>query len=129
MPRCSQTLVCTFRAFRPTQVMKFLLRLNYLVYILTHKKKTGHLISFEDFAILSTGFSHFEVLLRESLLISKLNPSFSANINSFPLALFWCHLLTLTPLSLSHFYILWLPRLFKPWFYVNPYHSGVVTKR
>ena len=51
--------------------------------ILTHNKKTEHPISFEDFAILSTGFSQFEVLLRESLLISKLNPSLNANINSF----------------------------------------------
>ena len=56
--------------------------------ILTHNKKTGHSISLEDFAILSTAFSQFEVLLRESLLISKLNPSLNANINSFPLALF-----------------------------------------
>ena len=51
--------------------------------ILTHNKKTEHPISFEDFAILSTGFSQFEVLLRESLLISQLNPSLNANINSF----------------------------------------------
>ena len=35
--------------------------------ILTRNKKTRHPISFEDFAILSTGFSQFEVLLRESL--------------------------------------------------------------
>ena len=59
-----------------------------LLSVLAHHKQTGHDISFDDFSILSSASSQLDVLLQESLLISKLNPSLNANITSFPLTLF-----------------------------------------
>ena len=37
-------------------------------------EKTGHPISFDDFSILPSSNSQFNVLLHESLLIVKINP-------------------------------------------------------
>ena len=56
--------------------------------VLAYHKQTGHDISFDDFSILSSASSQLDVLLQESLLISKLNPSLNADITSFPLTLF-----------------------------------------
>ena len=56
--------------------------------ILTHKRETGHAISFEDISVLASGRSELDTLIRESLLIAKISPSVSVNIRSFPLMLF-----------------------------------------
>ena len=55
---------------------------------LTHSKHTGYPISYDDFSILASGTSQLDVLIRESLLISKLKPSLNKNIRSVPLSLF-----------------------------------------
>ena len=55
--------------------------------ILSHHCDTGHPVSPDDFTILSSSFNS-ELLVRESLLIRKLNPLLNANIGSFPLSLF-----------------------------------------
>ena len=52
-----------------------------------HHQSSGHPISPDDFSILSSCSSSFELLLRESLLISKLKPSLNANLSSVPLTL------------------------------------------
>ena len=49
---------------------------------------TGHPVSPDDFTILSSSSFNSELLVRESLLIRKLNPSLNANMGSFPLSLF-----------------------------------------
>ena len=56
--------------------------------ILTHKRETGHSISFNDFSVLDS-CSELDTLIRESLLIAKINLSLNVNISSFPLMLFW----------------------------------------
>ncbi len=56
--------------------------------ILAHIHTTKHQISPSDFKILSTGTSETDLLIRESLFISKLNPILNANIRSAPLDLF-----------------------------------------
>ena len=56
--------------------------------VLAHHKQTGHSLSIDDFSVLSTSSSNFELLLRESLLIKKFNPSLNAKITSVPLTLF-----------------------------------------
>ena len=48
--------------------------------ICDHHQASGHPISPDDFSVLSTCSSCFELLLRESLLISKLKPSLNANL-------------------------------------------------
>ena len=53
-----------------------------------HHLSSGHPISPDDFSILSSCSSSFELLLRESLLISKLKPSLNANLSSVPLTLY-----------------------------------------
>ena len=69
-----------------------------LLSILAHKRKTGHDVSLDDFSILS-GSTQFDVLLRESMLISKLRPSLKF--------LSTCHFLFMCQLfkSLSSVYI------------------------
>jgi hypothetical protein len=47
-----------------------------------------HTVSASDFKILSSGTSEWDLLIRESLLISQLNPVLNANIKSTPLELF-----------------------------------------
>ena len=54
---------------------------------LARHKRTGHDICFDDFSFLCSASSQLDVFLRESLLISKLNPSLNANIRSFPFTL------------------------------------------
>ena len=53
--------------------------------VLAHHKQTGHSISIDGFSTRSTSSSNFELLLRESLLIKKFNPSLNAKITSVPL--------------------------------------------
>ena len=84
--------------------------------ILAHNRETGHPVSFDDFSILASGRSELDTLIRENLLIQKINPSLNVNIRSFPLRLFWflffSFLLHLNPcfdtsfiiLSYSHLY-------------------------
>ena len=55
---------------------------------LSHKIKTGHNVSMDDFSVLSQGYTPLDVLIQESLLISKTIPLLNSNIRSFPLALF-----------------------------------------
>ena len=56
--------------------------------VLMHSKHTGHPISYDDFSVLASGTSQFDVLIHESLLTSKLKPSLNKNIRSFSLSLF-----------------------------------------
>jgi hypothetical protein len=56
--------------------------------ILAHIHTNKHQISPSDFKILSTASSEADLLIRESLFISKLNPTLNANIRSTPLELF-----------------------------------------
>ena len=58
-----------------------------LTSILSHHQETNHPVSFEDFKILSSSLFEYELLLHESLLISKFKPSLNANIGSAPLLL------------------------------------------
>ena len=53
-----------------------------------HNQSSGHPISPNDFYILSPCSSSFELLVRESLLISKLKPLLNANLSSVPLTLY-----------------------------------------
>ena len=53
-----------------------------------HHQSSGHPISPDDFSILSSCSSSFELLSRESLLISKLKPSLIASLSSVPLTLY-----------------------------------------
>ena len=55
---------------------------------LNHSTETCHPISFDDFCVLSSSNSTFELLTRESLIIPKLKPSLNENIRSVPLSLF-----------------------------------------
>ena len=56
--------------------------------ILAHIHTTKHQMSPSDFKILSTASSEVDLLIRESLFISKLNHTLNANIRSTPLDLF-----------------------------------------
>ena len=58
--------------------------------ILSHHCETGHPVSPSDFTILSTSSSNStsELLIRESLLIKKLNPSLNIKTSSLPFTLF-----------------------------------------
>jgi hypothetical protein len=56
--------------------------------ILAHKHMHKHPVSASDFKILSSGTSEWDLLIRESLLISQLNHVLNANIRSTPLELF-----------------------------------------
>ena len=58
--------------------------------IQAHIHHTHHTISPNDFSIISSchSSSNFELLIRESLLISKFKPSLNENISSTPLSLF-----------------------------------------
>ena len=53
-----------------------------------HHQSSGDPISPDHFSILSSCSSSFELLLRDSLLISKLKPSLNANLSSVPLTLY-----------------------------------------
>jgi hypothetical protein len=56
--------------------------------ILAHKHMHKHPVSASDFKILLSGTSEWDLLIRESLLISQLNPVLNSNIRSTPLELF-----------------------------------------
>ena len=56
--------------------------------ILSHERDTGHPVSPRDFNVLSSCTNNSELLIRETLLIRKFNPSLNANLGSFPLSLF-----------------------------------------
>ena len=57
--------------------------------ILSHLSETGHTASIDDFRILTTtSNSTLELLVKESLLIRKLNPPLDASVGSIPLTLF-----------------------------------------
>ena len=56
--------------------------------ILAHKHMHKHIVSVSDFKILSSATSEWDLLIRESLLISQLNPVLNANTRSTPLELF-----------------------------------------
>ena len=56
--------------------------------ILAHKHMHKYPVSASDFKILSSGTSEWDLLIRESLLISQLNPVLTDNIRSTPLELF-----------------------------------------
>ena len=58
-----------------------------LTSILSHHQDTNHLVSFKDFNIVSYSSFDCELLLHESLLISKLKLPLNANIGSTPLLL------------------------------------------
>ena len=56
--------------------------------VLTHYHLSGQNISDSDFTILTSGNSKFDLVMRESLLISKLKPILNNNSSSMPLSLF-----------------------------------------
>ena len=58
-----------------------------LTSILSHCQDTNRPVSSDDFKILSSSSFEYELLLHESLLISKLKLSLNANIGSAPLLL------------------------------------------
>ena len=55
--------------------------------IFSHLKTAGHTDSFDDFQILSSCSDDCEVMIHESLLISKLKPTLNVQGNSIPLNL------------------------------------------
>ena len=55
--------------------------------IFSHLKTTGHTANFDDFEILSSCSNDCELMIRESLLISKLKPTLNVQGNSIPLNL------------------------------------------
>ena len=56
--------------------------------IQAHTRTTCHPISFDDFSIMSYCNTASELLIRESLLISKFKPELNETIRSVPLVLF-----------------------------------------
>ena len=66
--------------------------------IFSHLNSTGHSANFEDFEILSSCSDTCELMIHESLLISKLKPSLNVQGSSIPLNLYNC-LLCLSFLS------------------------------
>ena len=76
--------------------------------IQAHTRQTNHAISSNNFSLISSSrsSSNFELLIHESLLISKYKPSFNENISSTPLSLFLyfplpysCHFMSGHPVS------------------------------
>ena len=53
-----------------------------------HHRDTSHPLTPNDFSILTSSSTSFKLLLKESLLINKLKPSFNATITSYPLSFF-----------------------------------------
>ena len=79
--------------------------------IQAHTCQTNYTISPNDFSIISScrSSSNFELLIRESLLISKYKPSLNENISSIPLSLFQYFPLPYTCHFLSgHLVFYWL---------------------
>ena len=78
----------TCKIFRAITVLQYLQKLYTKRNILRLQNTVKDPISLDDFFVLSTCSSSFELLLRESLLISKLKPSLNANLTSVPLTLY-----------------------------------------
>ena len=78
--------------------------------IFSHLNSTGHSANFDDFEILSSCSDTCELMIHESLLISKLKPSLNVQGSSIPLNLLYCFLcLSFCPLVVSSCYVLFLP--------------------
>jgi hypothetical protein len=75
-----------------------------LTSIFSHLSHSGHTASLVDFKILSSCSSPDELLVRESLLISKLKPTLNQQGSSIPLSLLW--LLSFNPPPLSSAFLL-----------------------
>ncbi len=60
-----------------------------LTSIFSHLSHSDHTASFDDFKILSSCSSPDELLVRKSLLISKLKPTLNQQGSSIPLSLLW----------------------------------------
>jgi hypothetical protein len=56
--------------------------------VLAHEHMHKYPVTASDFKILSSGTSEWDLFIRESILISQLNPVLNANIRSTPLDLF-----------------------------------------
>ncbi len=56
--------------------------------IFSHINSSGHSASFDDFKIISSSSDSYELMIHESLLISKLKPSLNVQGSSIPLNLF-----------------------------------------
>ena len=54
----------------------------------SHMMAFNRSISFDDVKVMATGISDTELLIKESLIITKLEPSFNAYVCSFPLEMF-----------------------------------------
>ena len=54
----------------------------------SHMMAFNHDISFDDVKVIATGNSDTELLIKESLIITKLELSLNANVCSFPLEMF-----------------------------------------
>ena len=52
----------------------------------THKLDTR--LSFDDFSVLASGRSELDTIIRETMLIAKINPFLNVNVKSFPLMSF-----------------------------------------
>ena len=65
-----------------------MLSVSQMSAVLTHHHLSKHTISDSDFTILTSGKSKFDLEMRESLLIFKLEPMLNDNISSMPLYLF-----------------------------------------
>ena len=72
-----------------------------------HHHDTCHPISPGDFTILSSSpsSSSYDLLITESLLIKKLNPTLNSYISSIPLSLLWHLYLSSSPLTSFHLLI------------------------
>ena len=68
--------------------------------ILAHKHMHKHTVSASDFKILSSGTSEWDLLIRESLLISQLNPVLNVILDLPLLSYFSYVILTLTILTM-----------------------------
>ena len=53
--------------------------------IFSHLKTTGHTANFDDFEILFSCSNYYELMIHESLLISKLKPTLNVRGSSIPL--------------------------------------------
>ena len=56
--------------------------------IRSHSSQTAHSFSASNFDLIAQANSEFELLIKESLLISQLSPSLNVNQSSIPLSLF-----------------------------------------
>jgi hypothetical protein len=78
----------TFSCYKSSPLTEKERSISTMSSILAHKHMHKHPVSASYFKILSSGTSEWDLLIRESLLISQLNPVLNANIRSTPLELF-----------------------------------------